>query len=130
MRVFVDNGERMQRLLAALAHQVSAGAQPEPAPSPAYIARLLSAFDRSSAPEAVLTPEKAAASMIEPLTARELEVLRLIAEGHSNGEIARKLVITVSAVKKHTSNIFGKLNVNSRTQAVARARQLKLIPLD
>ncbi len=68
--------------------------------------------------------------MVESLTARELEVLRLIAEGHSNGAIAKKLVITVSAVKKHTSNIFGKLNVNSRTQAVARARQLKLIPLD
>lgn len=68
--------------------------------------------------------------MVEPLTSRELEVLTLIAAGDSNQTIAGKLVITVSAVKKHTANIYGKLNVNSRTQAVASARQLGLIPLD
>jgi LuxR family maltose regulon positive regulatory protein len=61
---------------------------------------------------------------------RELEVLRHIAAGDSNQAIAEKLVITVSAVKKHTGNIFGKLNVNSRTQAVARARQLGLLSMD
>jgi LuxR family maltose regulon positive regulatory protein len=71
-----------------------------------------------------------ALDLIEPLTAREMEVLRLIAEGDSNRTIAEKLVITVSAVKKHTGNIFGKLNVNSRTQAVARARQLRLLPAE
>jgi len=64
------------------------------------------------------------------LTPRELEILRLIAAGDSNRTIAGKLVITVSAVKKHTGNIFGKLNVNSRTQAVARARQLGLLSTD
>ena len=69
-------------------------------------------------------------SLVEPLTNRELEVLRLIAAGNSNQAIAEKLVITVSAVKKHTGNIFGKLNVNSRTQAVARARQLGLLSMD
>ena len=69
-------------------------------------------------------------SLVEPLTARELEVLQLIAAGDSNQEIAVKLVITVSAVKKHSSNIFGKLNVNSRTQAAALARQLKLLVED
>ncbi len=68
--------------------------------------------------------------MIEHLTARELEVLKLIAAGDSNQTIAEKLVITVSAVKKHTGNIFGKLNVNSRTQAVVCARQLGLLPVD
>ena len=47
-----------------------------------------------------------------------------------NQAIAEKLVITVSAVKKHTGNIFGKLNVSSRTQAAARARQLRLLPSD
>jgi len=56
--------------------------------------------------------------------------LQCIAAGDSNRMIAEKLVITVSAVKKHTSNIFGKLSVNSRTQAVARARQLRLLPLE
>jgi LuxR family maltose regulon positive regulatory protein len=130
VRVFVDNGERMQRLLAALAHQLATRAQPETAPSAAYVARLLGAFDKSPAPDAVLQSEKASASMIEPLTARELEVLQLIAEGHSNRAIAEKLVITVSAVKKHTGNIFGKLNISSRTQAVARARQLGLLSGD
>ncbi|HEX9027941.1 MAG TPA: LuxR C-terminal-related transcriptional regulator, partial [Anaerolineales bacterium] len=67
------------------------------------------------------------AALIEPLTARELEILLLIAGGDSNRAIAEKLVITVSAVKKHTANIYGKLSVNSRTQAVARARQIGLL---
>ncbi|HEX7975512.1 MAG TPA: LuxR C-terminal-related transcriptional regulator, partial [Anaerolineales bacterium] len=69
-------------------------------------------------------------ALVEALTHRELEVLGHIAAGDSNQTIAEKLVITISAVKKHTSNIFGKLNVNSRTQAVARARQLGLLPAD
>jgi len=64
---------------------------------------------------------------IDPLTRRELEVLNHIAAGDSNQAIAESLVITLSAVKKHTGNIYAKLNVNSRTQAVARARQLGLI---
>ena len=64
---------------------------------------------------------------IDPLTPRELEVLNHIAAGESNQAIAESLVITLSAVKKHTRNIYAKLNVNSRTQAVARARQLGLI---
>jgi ATP/maltotriose-dependent transcriptional regulator MalT len=64
------------------------------------------------------------------LTLRELEVLQLIATGDSNRTIAEKLFITVSAVKKHSANIYGKLNVNSRTQAVARARLLGLFPPD
>ena len=67
---------------------------------------------------------------IEPLTPRELEVLQLIAAGDSNQTIADKLFITLSAVKKHTGNIFNKLNVNSRTQAVVRARLLGLISMD
>jgi ATP/maltotriose-dependent transcriptional regulator MalT len=66
-------------------------------------------------------------NLVEPLTHRELEVLHLIAAGDSNKMIAEKLVITLSAVKKHTGNIFGKLGVNSRTQAVARARELGLL---
>lgn len=68
--------------------------------------------------------------LVEPLTDRELEVLQLIASGDSNQAIADKLVISVSAVKKHSSNIFGKLNVNSRTHAVAKARQLGILPFN
>jgi len=67
--------------------------------------------------------------LVEALTPREMEVLQRIAAGDSNQEIANKLVITVSAVKKHTGNIFAKLNVNSRTQAIARARQYKLLSI-
>jgi LuxR family maltose regulon positive regulatory protein len=67
---------------------------------------------------------------INPLTVRELEVLNYIAAGDSNQAIAESLVITLSAVKKHTGNIYAKLNVNSRIQAVVRARQLGLIDGD
>jgi LuxR family maltose regulon positive regulatory protein len=65
--------------------------------------------------------------LVEPLSKRELEVLRLIGEGYSNREIAERLVVTLHTVKKHSSNIYDKLGVNSRTQAVARARRLKLL---
>ncbi|MPM23521.1 HTH-type transcriptional regulator MalT [bioreactor metagenome] len=65
--------------------------------------------------------------LIEPLTEREMEVLKLLAEGLSNREIAERLFISLPTVKKHTGNLFAKLNVSSRTQAIARAQQLKLI---
>jgi LuxR family maltose regulon positive regulatory protein len=60
------------------------------------------------------------------LSERELEVLRLIADGFSNAEIAQRLVIALGTVKRHINNIYGKLGVQSRTQAVARARELGL----
>jgi LuxR family maltose regulon positive regulatory protein len=66
--------------------------------------------------------------LIEPLTARESEVLLLLAEGQSNREIADRLVVTLDTVKKHLTRIFGKLGAVSRTQAVARARELGLLP--
>ena len=69
----------------------------------------------------------AAQPLVEPLSEREIEVLQLIAEGLSNAEIADKLVIAVGTVKRHINNIYGKLGVQSRTQAVARARELGLL---
>jgi len=66
-------------------------------------------------------------ALSEPLTSRELEIMRLICEGYSNTEIASKLVVTINTIKKHTSNIYGKLGVRSRTQAIARARELNLL---
>lgn len=75
-------------------------------------------------------PAQIATDLAEPLTPRELEVLELIAAGDSNQTIAEQLVISLSTVKKHTSNIFGKLDVSSRTQAAARARELRLFSSD
>ncbi|MCP4537495.1 MAG: response regulator transcription factor, partial [Chloroflexi bacterium] len=65
--------------------------------------------------------------MLDPLTPRELEITRLICKGYSNPEIASELMVTVNTIKKHTSNIYGKMGVRSRTQAIARAHQLNLL---
>jgi LuxR family maltose regulon positive regulatory protein len=64
---------------------------------------------------------------VEPLSKREYEVLRLIADGSSNREIAEILIVSLGTVKKHLNNIFGKLGVTTRTQAVAQARNLDLL---
>jgi len=65
--------------------------------------------------------------LLDPLTPRELEIMRLIGKGYSNPEIASDLVVTINTIKKHTSNIYGKLGVRSRTQAIGRARELSLL---
>jgi LuxR family maltose regulon positive regulatory protein len=82
-------------------------------------------------PETAVSPEtdadRANESLIEPLSERELEILALIGDGYTNQEIAERLAITLHTVKKHSSNIYGKLGVRNRTQAVARARELRLL---
>jgi LuxR family maltose regulon positive regulatory protein len=65
--------------------------------------------------------------MLDPLTARELEIVRLICAGHSGPEIASELVLAYNTVRKHISNIYSKLGVRSRTQAIARVRELNLL---
>ena len=65
--------------------------------------------------------------LIDPLSEREMELLQLLAEGFTNQEIADRLIIAVGTVKAHTVNIYRKLNVNSRMQAVARARALGIL---
>jgi LuxR family maltose regulon positive regulatory protein len=118
VRVFVDGGTPMATLL----HEAAARGI-----APQYVSGLLAAFgtgqkEVSAAPLPSSTP-----SLVEPLTERELEVLHLVGEGCSNEEIAEMLVITINTVKKHTSNIYGKLGVRNRTQAVVRAQELDLL---
>ena len=69
----------------------------------------------------------AADKLVEPLSQRELQILQLINAGYTNQEIAERLVITLHTVKKHSSNIYGKLDVRNRTQAIAKARELRLL---
>jgi LuxR family maltose regulon positive regulatory protein len=100
-----------------------------------YVARLLAAFQDSGASSLVPPPAGHALAssspevtpLLEPLSAREHEVLALVCAGLSNREIALRLVITVGTVKRHLNNIYGKLAVSTRAQAIARAHALKLI---
>jgi LuxR family maltose regulon positive regulatory protein len=93
--------------------------------APAYVRRLLAALEP---PSPATVDEAPPQPLVEPLTGRELEVLALLAEGLTNREIARRLVISLPTVKSHTRNIYGKLGVHSRRQAVTRARTLDILP--
>jgi LuxR family maltose regulon positive regulatory protein len=120
VRAFIDKGEPMAVLLRRAAAQGIA---------PDYVARLLSAFEsKVQEPPAFPVPSTSAAtSLVEPLSDRELEVLRLIAAGLSNHEIADKLIIGVGTVKSHVHSLLGKLDARDRTQAVIKAQELKLL---
>jgi len=83
---------------------------------------------RVGSPHERSLPAHARPALVEPLSQREQEVLQLIAEGLSNQALADRLIISLATVKKHLSNIFGKLQVESRTEAIARARALGLLP--
>lgn len=89
-----------------------------------YINRILQTFP------AIKSETNPSAELFEPLSDRELEVLQLIAEGLTNQEVGEKLFLSLNTVKAHTRNIYGKLGVNNRTQAVAKVRGLGLITLD
>ena len=116
VRLFIEEGQPMRELLAACLTQ---GAAPE------YVTRLMQAID--PAPDETSTPPDPNQLLIEPLSDRELEVLALIGNGLTNQAIANELVIALSTVKKHVNNIFGKLGVSSRTQAVNRAQELAIL---
>jgi LuxR family maltose regulon positive regulatory protein len=122
IRLFLDEGEAMEELLSAAATQ---GIRPR------YINRLLCAFEAEPKKESFalpgmhLTPRESA--MVEPLSPREQEVLRLIAQGLSNRQISERLYLALDTIKGHNRIIFDKLQVQSRTEAVARAQQLGLL---
>ena len=86
-----------------------------------YVSQLLSAASYHGAQGASSSP------LVDPLSERELEILRLIALGCSNPEIAEELVLAIGTVKSHTGNIYSKLGVRNRTEAVACARELDLL---
>lgn len=94
--------------------------------TPQYVATLLAAFGEP-AQGAAARPPSPHGPLIEPLTEREREVLQLLAEGASNREIAQRLILSTGTVKKYVYNICGKLGVQSRMQALVRARALHLL---
>ncbi len=119
LRVFVDEGPPMARLLyEALTRGVA----------PGFVRQLLAAFP---AVDAAPTPSPPAseveAGLVEPLSEREIEVLQFIAEGLTNQEVANRLYLSLHTVKVHARNIYAKLGVKNRTQAVAKGRALGLL---
>jgi LuxR family maltose regulon positive regulatory protein len=112
VRLFADEGAPMAVLLTAAAKRGIV---------PRYARRLLTAFGRTGAG----TP--AAEDLVEPLSARERDVLRLLASDLSGPDIARELIVSLSTVRTHTNRIFAKLGVNNRRAAVRRAEELDLL---
>ncbi len=130
VRVFLDLGSPLYELLMQSAAQE---AGPEARIMEGYVRDLLDAFQRERETQrrrgvdVVPRPPTLTAASVDALTERELEVLRLLAAGLSNKEIAGRLVVAPSTVKQHLKNIYGKLEVHSRTQAVSRGRELDLL---
>jgi LuxR family maltose regulon positive regulatory protein len=120
IRIFVDEGSPMARVLY---EALSRGIAPD------YVRRLLAAFPVGEPePTGPSISQAQESDLIEPLSKRELEVLQLIADGLTNPEISCRLYVSLNTVKGHTRNIYGKLGVHSRTQAVARARAFGILP--
>jgi LuxR family maltose regulon positive regulatory protein len=117
VRLFVDEGAPM---LVLLRQAWARGIRPQ------YVATLLAATD-SPGKGAAARPSSPPTQLLDPLTEREREVLQLLAEGASNREIAQRLILSTGTVKKYVYNICGKLGVQSRMQALVRARALHLL---
>jgi LuxR family transcriptional regulator, maltose regulon positive regulatory protein len=129
VRVLADEGAPMHALLAQLS-AARPGQRQHAAGSidPGYLAALLRACGQADAVPPRRRSTEATPGLAEPLTDRELEVLRLLAAGRSNQRIAHDLVLALDTVKKHVTHVLGKLGAANRTEAAARARQLGLIP--
>jgi LuxR family maltose regulon positive regulatory protein len=143
LQVYLEKGDLMRPVLQDMLVAARAQDVASPPASIAFVGKLLGLFElrgrRDAAPATETSPRPpqpqpaepatttAAPALVEPLTQRELEVLRLLASGASNQEIADRLVISLATVKKHVSNLLGKLQVESRTQAIARVRESSLL---
>ena len=117
IRIFVDEGPALARLLYAALQQDIA---------PVYVQRIIAAFPVET-PQLTKSRLSNEDEWVEPLTDREVEILQLLAAGFTNPVIGSKLYLATNTVKAHLRNIYGKLGVNNRTQAVARARALGII---
>ena len=124
LRTFVDEGESMRSLL--LNYRSGNESQAHPSQR-SYADEILAAFSQPGMVSSQSRRAAQAPGLIEPLTDRELEILRLIAEGKSNAEISQRLYLALSTVKGHNLRIFNKLQVQNRTEAVSRARELGLL---
>ncbi len=123
IRIFVHEGPPMQMLLAQWLAHASSG------PVRDYSIRLLSQFEAElQTITAIQEKIYPAETLVEPLSPRELEILNLMALGKTNQEIAQQLIVTRGTVKAHAASIYRKLDVANRTEAVARARQLGILP--
>jgi LuxR family maltose regulon positive regulatory protein len=112
-RAFLDEGQGVPALLPSVRHL-----------APAFVDDLLGGLPPEAGRERPVSGQQ---PLVEPLSERELEVLGFVADGLSNREIADKLFLSVGTVKTHIHNIYGKLGVNGRPQAIARARELNLV---
>jgi LuxR family maltose regulon positive regulatory protein len=117
-RLFLDAGEPMARLLY---HAARHGIEP------ACTQLLLAAFDAAAMDQVPSSTVRHPSSLFEPLTPRELDILHFLSEGLTNPEIAERLFISLATVKSHTRNLYGKLEVHSRQEAVTAAQQLGLL---
>ncbi len=123
VRIFLDEGQPMQMLLAQWLARASAGLLRD------YSVRLLSQFDAE--PHAIPAAQERicpSGNLVEQLSQRELEVLHLMSLGSTNQEIARQLIVAPGTVKAHTASIYRKLDVANRTEAVTRAWQIGILP--
>ena len=132
--IFVDEGEPMRMLIADFRYSIEKQMSSSAHAQLGYTGKLLAAFaplvnKQSTTPvlAAGASVNNPKSEMVEPLSERELEVLRLVARGLSNREISERLFLAVNTVKGHNQKIFDKLQVQSRTEAVARARELGLL---
>jgi LuxR family maltose regulon positive regulatory protein len=120
IRVFVDEGEPLMRLLDERRSLVLPDTERD------YLEKLMTAWVEEKEPVNPARPARTEL-LVEPLSFRELEVLRWMAEGKSNQEIAEGLVLSLNTVKKHVSAIMGKLDAKNRSRAVITARELGLL---
>ncbi len=126
IRIFVDEGEPMRMTIYDFRLTIEKQTRGQDHKLLGYVGRLLAAFAEPevTAQSKIPIPKS---KMIEPLSKRELEVLQLIGQGFSNGEIGAKLFLALDTVKGHNRRIFDKLQVQRRTEAIARARELELL---